>query len=99
MAFKVEITEATKQDINEAVSYYTGKSEGLGEKFYKQFKEAIKKIQTNPLYYSYYKKPFRRILLKDFPYLVIYKIYDNIIVVTGVLFGMIDPEKITDRTK
>ena len=97
MAFKIEITEPAKQDIEKAISYYNDKTNGLAERFYKQFEEAIKKIKLHPHYYSYYKKPFRRILFKDFPYLVIYKIYENVIVVTGVLPEMIYPKKITDR--
>ncbi len=53
MAFKVEITEAAKQDIEEAINYYNSKSNGVSEKFYNQFKGSIEKIKVRPLYYSY----------------------------------------------
>jgi len=99
MVFKIEISEAAKNDIDKAVIYYNSESTSLSNRFYRQLMEALKKIKSNPNYYSYYKIPYRRLLLKDFPYLILYKVYNNTVIVIGVFFEMINPEKITDRIK
>jgi len=99
MAFKIEITELAKKDLYKGVEYYNKKAAGLGIRFYKQHREAIKKLKLHPLYYSYYKAPFRRILIDDFSYLIVYKINDNTVVITAIIFSMIDPDIIDNRTK
>ena len=99
MGFKIKVSDAALNDIDKAVIYYNGKSISLGNRFYRQFRDALRKIKSNPNYYSYYKTPYRRLLLKDFPYLILYKVYNNTVIVTGVFFEIINPEKITDRTK
>jgi hypothetical protein len=99
MEFSIEITEAAKFDILDGVYYYQNISKSLADRFYFEVVTSLNAIQKNPTYFSYYNKPFRRLLLKHFPYLVIYKIYDDIVIITGVLFAKQNPVKLKQRSK
>ena len=99
MEFNLEITEAAKSDIIDAVYYYQNISESLAERFYAEVIDSLEAIKKHPAYFSYYNEPFRRLLLKHFPYLVIYKIYNDIIIITGVVFAKQNPDKIKQRSK
>ena len=98
MEFNLEITEAAKFDIIDAVYYYQNISESLAERFYSEVIDSLEVIKKHPTYFSYYSETFRRLLLKHFPYLVIYKIYDHIIIITGVVFAKQNPDKIKQRS-
>ena len=99
MEFSLEMTDAAKRDILEAVLYYQKISELLGERFYLELMNSLEAIEENPTYFSYYNPPFRRFLLNHFPYLIIYKIYKQVVIITGVVFAKQNPEKIKQRSK
>ena len=99
MKFSVEITEDAKQDILDAVLYYQKISRLLGERFYLELMNSLAVIEENPTYFSYYNSRFRRLLLNHFPYLIIYKIYKQVVIITGVVFAKQNPERIKQRSK
>lgn len=99
MKFSLEIAEAAKFDILQAVLYYQQISEQLGNRFYSELMNSLESIKKNPAYFSYYIPPFRKLLLNHFPYLIIYKIYSEVIIITGVLFAKQYPDKIEERSK
>ena len=99
MGFRVEITTAVRQDILDGINYYQAISEKLSEAFCKDIFLSLDAIENNPTFFSYYHEPFRRVLLKKFPYLIIYKIYGDIVIITGVFFAKQNPEIIKSRSK
>ncbi len=99
MEFKLEITDAAKLDIVDGVYYYQKKSEPLAERFYFELTYSMEAIKKNPTYFSYYNEPFRRLVLKHFPYLIIYKIYNDVVIISGVVFAKQNPDKIRQRSK
>lgn len=99
MEFKLEITEAAKLDIVDGVYYYQKISESLAERFYFEITHSLQAIKKNPTYFSYYNEPFRKLVLKHFPYLIIYKVYTDTVIVTGIVFAKQNPGKIKQRSK
>jgi plasmid stabilization system protein ParE len=97
MVYEIEITASAYDDIHEAFNYYKEISDRLGQNFYEDLLRQLFYVQTNPTYYSFYKENFRKKLLSRFPYLVIYNIMNDRVVVYAVVYGGKDPAKISKK--
>ncbi len=91
MAYKVEISSDVIIDLDEAVEWYEAQVEGLGRIYLRRVEEAIHKLELRPKSYSYYSGSFRRIQLRQFPHLIIYKLQDDRIFVLRILHGKRKP--------
>ena len=73
--FAVTISQSAMQDFFVAADYYFSISQSLGSKFEASFKSALKKLENDYKFYGYAGfKNLRRILLKQFPYKIVYAI-------------------------
>jgi toxin ParE1/3/4 len=100
MDFKIVVNEDAYLDLLDAVDYYESKSSGLGERFFKIYKEKVKELEKNPFYFSYHLDDFRRISFVDFPYIMIYKILENnIVIVHEITFEGRSPKTISRKLK
>jgi len=83
------------QDIEAAYNYYEDKSIGLGDRFMDQLNLVYKSISLYPTNFGYIdsRKVLRDILLKIFPYAVIYKIENDIVVIVAVFNCYQNPMK------
>jgi mRNA-degrading endonuclease RelE of RelBE toxin-antitoxin system len=100
MDFKVIVNEDAYLDLLDAIEYYEAKLSKLGERFFKIYKEKIKALEKNPFYFGYYLDDFRRITFVDFPYMMIYKILENnIVIVYEITFEGRSPETISRKLK
>ena len=63
-----------KSEFLDAVRYYEECQLGLGSRFKEAVESAIKSISTSPFRYRFLHKPFRRLLLFQFPYSIIFSI-------------------------
>jgi toxin ParE1/3/4 len=100
MDFKVIVNEDAYLDLLDAIDFYESKSLGLGEKFYKIYKEKIVELEKNPFYYGYHNEDFRRISFVNFPYIMIYKILDySSVIVHEITFEGRSPETISRKLK
>ena len=59
-------------DFFESYFYYEKVTEGLGERFYEEVKEAYSNIEKNPLRKRLIKGNYRVYLLKRFPFQIVY---------------------------
>ena len=88
MGYDLEIRHEAILDVHAATDYYDAISTDLGNRFENELRIALKKITANPQFYKYLskkqEKKYRCVQLKSFPYLVIYKISGNVIIVTSV---------------
>ncbi|HXS56604.1 MAG TPA: type II toxin-antitoxin system RelE/ParE family toxin [Hanamia sp.] len=86
MNFKLSISPTAFSETNDAYIYYTNISEALGERFLKSLEATYDKLSRTPKYYSYINefKDLRDTKLKDFPYVVIFQIIDNRVLVLRV---------------
>ncbi len=94
MAYKLRITNKAKQDIIDGFYWYESKSGGLGSRFVEEVEKSINYVQKYPLHYQIkYKKIFREVVLKIFPYVIIYEILEETVVIYSVFPTPMNPEK------
>ena len=82
MTYKLILKSKAHIDLAEAIEYYQRK--GLGLKFLKCVQKFFDRITKNPLHYPLKSNQFREAYIQKFPYVIIYEIIDNEIVVFSV---------------
>lgn len=84
MAYSLHLFAKAEADCNEAVEGYKGQSADAAVRFLQEVSEVLEALETHPHYYSYYIQPYRRVLLKSFPYRIVYKINGDKVLIYGV---------------
>ena len=93
MIFRLEVKPDAREELAIAAIYYESLSEGLGIKFLDAWEVTAAIIQKNPLGFAVRKRNFRQALLRKFPYLVIFEVLENTVVVYGIIRAMKHPSK------
>ena len=91
--FRIVLDERVPDDFLEAFNYYNNISAALGNNFNSKFEYAIFKLSVSPYNYYNLTKKLRRITLGKFPYLLVYKIDDNIVTVIGLFHQAANAKK------
>ena len=81
MIYQLVIVERVYQQLNESAIRYEKQQNGLGANLLDEFQSAIKIVHSNPFVYENKFKQFRQAILKRFPFLIIFEIIKNEIVV------------------
>lgn len=71
-------------DIQEAYEWYEEQKVGLGDEFLGELEIGQNKICNHPQYYYSVNDHFRRLKINRFPYVVVYEIEEDIIIVNAV---------------
>ena len=82
--YKIIFKEDVAIEISDAYNWYEKKKIGLGETLLNSIDIAISLLQINPTYYSYIHKSKRKIVVKGFPYKIIYEIFEEEIFIYGL---------------
>lgn len=93
MAFKILITERAQLNIEDAIDYYEFKRQGLGYEFYADFMNNLNYIIQHPFLSPVKINPFREYPLSTFPYIIIYDIVDDTVVIASVFNTHLNPAK------
>ena len=93
MVYKLILKPEAENDLGEAIEYYQSKRKGLGLKFLKCVQKFFDRITKNPLHYPLKSNQFREAYIQKFPYVIIYEIIDNEIVVFSVFNTHQNPTK------
>ena len=93
MSFKLIIKDGAQLEIIEAFLYYEEKQEGLGESFLDHLDSYFKWIKDYPFHFSEKRKPYREAVIKRFPYLIIYEVFENEVIVYSVFNTWQNPSK------
>jgi hypothetical protein len=93
MAYELEIKEEANLETIEAYLYYEKKRPGLGEEFLEHLDAYFDRITVNPKHFPQKRKPYREAFIKRFPFLVIYEITRNKVIVYSVFNTGQNPEK------
>ena len=73
-----------QQELIETVGFYEQQFAGLGASFHKEIFEAVNFIKLFPEGYQLITKHSRKCLLRKFPYLVLYSIVNDTIVISAI---------------
>jgi len=82
---KVRLDPAAKLEIRQAALFYEDCRDGLGQEFLDAVESAFEQIQRHPQVWRVLKGRFRRYLLQQFPYGLIYAVEEETIFVAAVM--------------
>lgn len=97
MKFILEVKGSAREGVTEAFLYYEDKQEGLGERFLRSWEKHLESLQSDPARYQKRYKEFRQLLIKPYPYLIIYEIEQTTIVIYKVIYAGKHPRKLYSR--
>lgn len=78
----------------EAYEWYEEQKRGLGEEFLAELDTFYKKIVASPTHYSKIKKNYRKVALDRFPYIIVYELFPDEIVVFAVFHTSRSPKRL-----
>jgi plasmid stabilization system protein ParE len=81
---KVVLLPPADAELEEAISYYNQQQEGLGDQFYSAFIATTRHIRNAPEAWKKVGENTRRINFKRFPYLVLYVVDGDYILITCI---------------
>lgn len=84
-------------ELDEAAAWYSGRSRGLGAEFVRVVDAAFSVIQRNPLQFPQVHGEVRRVVVRRFPYTILFTASDEEIVVFSVFHSRRDPKRWQSR--
>ncbi|MFX0138131.1 MAG: type II toxin-antitoxin system RelE/ParE family toxin [Candidatus Hodarchaeota archaeon] len=85
------------KELDDAIRYYNDQLYGLGDQFYNEFLDTMNLVERTPFGWRKVGENTRRINLKRFPYLVLYVIDEDDILVTCIAHQHRNPRYYIDR--
>jgi addiction module toxin, RelE/StbE family len=80
-----------KRDLKSACDWYSAERSGLGDALRDEVKVVIDRIRDHPELYQEIHGSVRRAVIKRFPYILLYKVEEKLIVILGLFHGSRDP--------
>jgi toxin ParE1/3/4 len=77
----------------QAYNWYEEQQNGLGEIFIKEIENCLDKIETWPISYAKVKSNFRQIIVRTFPYVIVFEINGNEVIVYTIFHTSRSPRK------
>jgi len=93
------IVEEAKQDIAGAMYYYGSKSKGLDLKFFEEFTQAVHRILQHPFAFRKIFKKFRQTSVRKFPYIILYEIENDKVIIYADFNTWQIPKKLKQRAQ
>ena len=93
MKYNLSLSPNAEVDLLESALWYESRQIGLGEKFTKKVEAYLSRIQNNPLHYPLKKGNLREAYILKFPFVIIYEIVENEILVFAVFNTHQNPTK------
>lgn len=91
--YQLQILRQAREDMQKAAKWYNEQQVGLGERFLSEVIKTLRLAETNPLHYEErFAKKFRFALVHSFPYLVVFKIKGDFIVIHAVFHTRKNPK-------
>jgi plasmid stabilization system protein ParE len=98
--YHLKIRARAVRMMQESYEWYEGEQAGLGEAFLSSLDEAYVKLATHPEYFSIIEKQYRQIKLSRFPYVVVYEIIQDQVIVFALFHTSRNPvSKLRVRNK
>lgn len=94
MTLPVIVTSAAQIDIDAAADHYEALLRGLGDKFIAVFGERIAPAGEFPLSFPSYYRDLRKVGLRPFPFLALYRTLPEFVQVVAIIDARRDPSAI-----
>ncbi|GEN75885.1 type II toxin-antitoxin system RelE/ParE family toxin [Chryseobacterium hagamense] len=92
MIYKLIVQEEAGLEILENYINYESIQTGLGEKFLLQVEKYFLQIKDNPRHFQIKKNKYREAYLRKFPYIIIFDMVDDRVIVLSVFNTRQNPE-------
>jgi hypothetical protein len=90
--YKIIFRDGLRSEIQIAYQWYENQRQGLGDEFLFEIEKAFLLLKNNPHYYSFIYKTRRRLLIKKFPYKIIFEIFNYEVVIFALKHSRQKPE-------
>ncbi len=94
MNYSLVLLSSAVQDIQEAYDWYKTKNKDLALRFYDEVDDNINFIKDNPLSFFTKYNGYRQAPLKIFPFLIVYKVKKEQILIYSVFHTSKDPKRL-----
>jgi plasmid stabilization system protein ParE len=101
MKYRLKSRPEVSTDILEAADWYERQQPGLGADFAREVRENIRSLRINPLLYRirHARYRVRWVLLRRFPYRVVFVVDDNVITLLAVTHAKSHERRWHERAK
>jgi plasmid stabilization system protein ParE len=95
VVYRLVILKTAADDAKEAYEYYEERQPGLGDRFLAEVLVRFNEISKHPHYYGFIDEQhvIRDIKLRSFPYLVLYEVEADKVIIYSVHCGYRHPDK------
>jgi plasmid stabilization system protein ParE len=94
MAFKITILPLAEKEIDQSIEFYENRNKGLGKQFLIYLKSYLKVLSASPQLFEIKKLPgYRESKLVKFPFVIIYEILQNEVIIHSVFHTSRNPQK------
>jgi hypothetical protein len=92
--YELKILSQARKDMQHSADWYNEQQAGLGEHFLSEVIKTLRLTEINPLHYEEkFSKKFRFARLNIFPYVVVFKVKNNLIIINAVFHTSRNPKK------
>ncbi len=95
----VHLLPEAERELEDAFRWYERQRKGLGLEFLLAFDAVVENLRRLPEGHELVALRTRKVLLRRFPYLVLYAVEADRILVTAVFHGRRDPRRRSDRVR
>ncbi len=99
MIRSVRFHPEAENEFNESVIWYKHQNKGLEFEFIRCIDDAIEKVKRDPELYPIVHKTFRKIVVKRFPFIILYEFDEVEIRILGVFHSRRNPKRYQRRIK
>jgi len=84
MSYSIFLEPKALVEMQEGFIWYEKQKDGLGDEFIEEIESCYRKLIDNPQRFSYINAIYRRIKTNRFPYVLVYEIDGNVIVIISI---------------
>lgn len=93
MALTVELHETAEVELWEAIDWYDEQREDLGKEFARELERVVKVISSTPERFPIVFGQARKVVLKRFPYIIIFEVRDQLIIILAIFHTSRQPKQ------
>jgi len=93
MSFRLEIRDRASDEFIESYLWYEQQRSGLGEEFHDEVEEHFAFLREHPEGFAKWRGPYKKINLKRFPYIIVFRVVKDAVVVFSVFHTRRDPKR------
>lgn len=92
--YHLQVLRKAREDMQKSAEWYEEQQAGLGDRFLLKVISTFRSIENNPLHYQErFSKKFRLAKVHDFPFVIVFKIKKQLVVVNSVFHTSRNPKR------